>query len=164
MVCTWHPRPTMAAVLPPHGSGQILEATKISPGDSRKLVAVSINTAALMALYISQRINADEWSEGLNVGQLVKDEHHHLVETVSALEVRRFLLIALHPDLSDGMQIMDPKMDSGLISDEERSEAEYDILRNLSLPEAVGLLDQLLCLEVRKGHSKLSLSFPSPLL
>ena len=50
----------MAAVLPPHGSGQILEATKISPGDSRKLVAVSINTAALMALYISQRINADE--------------------------------------------------------------------------------------------------------
>lgn len=50
---------------------------------------------------------------------------------------------------------MDPKMDSGYLGPGETLEDNYDVSRNLSLEEVVGIMDQLLCLEV-------SLSMQSP--
>ncbi|KAF2280481.1 amino-acid N-acetyltransferas-like protein subunit Mak10 [Westerdykella ornata] len=66
----------------------------------------------------------------LKVGQLVKDEHFTLFESVSALE------------------IMDPKMDSGFLQPGETLEDEYDTLAPLLPEEVLGIMDQLLCYEM----------------
>ncbi|KAI5926060.1 Mak10 subunit, NatC N-terminal acetyltransferase-domain-containing protein [Camillea tinctor] len=66
----------------------------------------------------------------LSPGELVKDDHFTLFESVSALE------------------IMDPKMDSGVLSEGESLDEEYDVSRLLLPEEILGIIDQLLCLEM----------------
>ncbi|KAH9893729.1 Mak10-domain-containing protein [Xylariomycetidae sp. FL2044] len=63
-------------------------------------------------------------------GELIKDEHFTLFESVSALE------------------IMDPKMDSGALAEGESLDEEYDVTRDLLPEEILGIIDQLLCLEM----------------
>ncbi|KAL2834209.1 Mak10 subunit, NatC N-terminal acetyltransferase-domain-containing protein [Aspergillus cavernicola] len=75
----------------------------------------------------------------LKTGQLVKDEYFTLFEAVGALE------------------IMDSKMDSGYLGPEENRQGlddDYDVLRDLSPGEVVGIMDELLCHEVawHMGH------------
>lgn len=54
---------------------------------------------------------------------------------------------------TDVHQIMDSKMDSGYLgpgeSHAQALEYDYDVARALSPAEVVGIMDQLLCLEVR---------------
>lgn len=45
---------------------------------------------------------------------------------------------------------MDPKMDSGCLAPGESLDDDYDVTRPLLPSEVVGIIDQLLCLEV--GH------------
>lgn len=45
---------------------------------------------------------------------------------------------------------MDPKMDSGCVESEEDLEELYDISRPLLPEEVLGVIDQLICLEVSK--------------
>ncbi|KAI1099097.1 Mak10-domain-containing protein [Jackrogersella minutella] len=66
----------------------------------------------------------------LSAGELVKDEHFTLFESVAALE------------------IMDPKMDSGTLAEGESLDEEYDVSRDLLPEEILGIIDQLLCLEM----------------
>ena len=47
---------------------------------------------------------------------------------------------------------MDPKMDSGCLAPGETLEDDYDVLRDLLPEEVVGIIDQLLCAEVRGRH------------
>ncbi|KKK20763.1 hypothetical protein P175DRAFT_0503313 [Aspergillus ochraceoroseus IBT 24754] len=76
----------------------------------------------------------------LRTGQLVKDEYFTLFEAVGALE------------------IMDSKMDSGYLSPDENNaqgfEDDYDVMRDLTLEEVVGIMDELLCHEMawHMGH------------
>lgn len=44
---------------------------------------------------------------------------------------------------------MDPKMDSGLLEEGETIEDDFQVLRELLPEEVVGLMDQMLCQEVR---------------
>ncbi|KAF2688921.1 amino-acid N-acetyltransferas-like protein subunit Mak10 [Lentithecium fluviatile CBS 122367] len=67
---------------------------------------------------------------GLDVGQLVKDEYFTLFESIGALE------------------IMDPKMDSGFLQPGETLEDDYDPLTPLLPDELIGIMDQLLCYEM----------------
>jgi hypothetical protein len=46
-------------------------------------------------------------------------------------------------------QIMDTKMDSGFLAPGETLDDDYDVLRELLPEEVVGIMDQLLCHEVR---------------
>ncbi|CEJ61189.1 Putative Amino-acid N-acetyltransferase subunit Mak10 [Penicillium brasilianum] len=81
-----------------------------------------------------------EAASRLRTGQLVKDEMFTLFEAVGALE------------------IMDSKMDSGYIAPGENHaqalEHDYDVRRDLTPEEVVGLMDQLLCHEMawHMGH------------
>lgn len=43
---------------------------------------------------------------------------------------------------------MDPKMDSGHLAPGESLDEEYDVTRPLLPVEVIGIIDQLLCLEV----------------
>lgn len=44
---------------------------------------------------------------------------------------------------------MDSKMDSGYLTDGEKLEDDFDVLHEVLPEEIVGLMDQILCLEVR---------------
>ncbi|KAJ9665442.1 N-alpha-acetyltransferase, non-catalitic subunit [Coniosporium apollinis] len=66
----------------------------------------------------------------LEVGQLVKDDYFTLFESVAALE------------------IMDPKMDSGVLQPGETLEHDYDLQKDLLPEEVIGIMDQLLCYEM----------------
>ncbi|KAF2746725.1 Mak10-domain-containing protein [Sporormia fimetaria CBS 119925] len=66
----------------------------------------------------------------LKTGQLVKDEYFTLFESISAIE------------------IMDPKMDSGMLQPGETLEDDYDVMRPLLPEELIGIIDQLLCFEM----------------
>ncbi|KAI1201534.1 Mak10 subunit, NatC N-terminal acetyltransferase-domain-containing protein [Nemania serpens] len=68
--------------------------------------------------------------EALSPGEIVKDDHFALFESVMALE------------------IMDRKMDSGVLNDGESLDEEYDVARSLLPEEIIGIIDQLLCLEM----------------
>lgn len=46
-------------------------------------------------------------------------------------------------------KIMDPKMDSGCVDPGEEFEETYDVSRPLRPEEVIGIVDQLLCHEVR---------------
>ncbi|CEL01102.1 Putative Amino-acid N-acetyltransferase subunit Mak10 [Aspergillus calidoustus] len=75
----------------------------------------------------------------LKTGQLVKDEYFTLFEAVGALE------------------IMDSKMDSGYLGpeeDEQTLDDDYDVLRDLTPEQVVGIMDELLCHEMawHMGH------------
>lgn len=43
---------------------------------------------------------------------------------------------------------MDPKMDSGYLAPGETLEDDYDVLKPLLPEEVIGIMDQMLCLEV----------------
>ncbi|KAK5660650.1 hypothetical protein OQA88_12014 [Cercophora sp. LCS_1] len=66
----------------------------------------------------------------LEPGELVKDGYFTLFEAVGALE------------------IMDPKMDSGCLAPGESLDEDYDVSRPLLPSEVLGIIDQLLCLEM----------------
>ncbi|KAF4582021.1 Mak10 subunit, NatC N(alpha)-terminal acetyltransferase [Ophiocordyceps camponoti-floridani] len=63
-------------------------------------------------------------------GELIKDGHFTLFESVAALE------------------IMDPKMDSGCVQPGDESDALYDVSTALLPDEVLGIIDQLLCHEM----------------
>jgi len=48
-------------------------------------------------------------------------------------------------------QIMDPKMDSGCLALGESLDEDYNVTRKLLPSEVLGIIDQLLCLEVSPG-------------
>ena len=95
----------------------------------------------------------------LHVGHLVQDESFTLYDAVGALEVcassdKRTYQYGLHC-----YQIMDPKMDGGYLADGESLDDDYDVLRELSMEELLGIIDQLLCFEVRRhNHSRKTIS------
>ncbi|KAK3314781.1 Mak10 subunit, NatC N-terminal acetyltransferase-domain-containing protein [Apodospora peruviana] len=66
----------------------------------------------------------------LQPGELIKDGQFTLFESVGALE------------------IMDPKMDSGCLAPGESLDEDYDVTRPLLPSEVLGIIDQLLCLEM----------------
>ncbi|KAI0803380.1 Mak10 subunit, NatC N-terminal acetyltransferase-domain-containing protein [Xylaria sp. FL0064] len=66
----------------------------------------------------------------LSPGEVIKDDHFTLFESVSALE------------------IMDRKMDSGVLNEGESLDEEYDVTRNVLPEEIMGIIDELLCLEM----------------
>ncbi|KAK3944495.1 N-alpha-acetyltransferase 35, NatC auxiliary subunit [Diplogelasinospora grovesii] len=66
----------------------------------------------------------------LEPGELIKDGFFTLFESVGSLE------------------IMDPKMDSGCLAPGESLDEEYDVTRPLLPSEVLGIIDQLLCLEM----------------
>jgi N-alpha-acetyltransferase 35, NatC auxiliary subunit len=43
---------------------------------------------------------------------------------------------------------MDPKMDTGYLAEGQTMDDDYDVARNLLPEELLGIIDQLLCLEV----------------
>lgn len=47
---------------------------------------------------------------------------------------------------------MDPKMDSGCLAAGESLDDDYDVTRPLLPKEVLGIIDQLLCHEVRQVH------------
>ncbi|KAL8639196.1 MAG: hypothetical protein Q9228_003743 [Teloschistes exilis] len=85
----------------------------------------------------AKRIHAQDIScdfrtaaSALNTGQLVKDPYFTLFEAVGALE------------------IMDSKMDSGFLAEGEKLEDDFDVSQEVLPEEIVGLMDQVLCLEM----------------
>ncbi|KAI0445628.1 Mak10-domain-containing protein [Xylaria telfairii] len=88
----------------------------------------NISHPGIMAIDIT-----DEFASAvktLSPGEIVKDDHFALFESVSALE------------------IMDRKMDSGVLNEGESLDEEYDVARILLPEEVLGIIDQLLCLEM----------------
>ncbi|KAK4187605.1 putative mak10 subunit [Podospora australis] len=69
-------------------------------------------------------------ASALEPGELVKDGYFTLFEAVGALE------------------IMDPKMDSGCLAPEESLDEDYNVARPLLPVEVMGIIDQLLSLEM----------------
>ncbi|KAH8593661.1 amino-acid N-acetyltransferase-like protein subunit Mak10 [Bisporella sp. PMI_857] len=69
-------------------------------------------------------------AQQLELGQLIKDPHFTLFESVGALE------------------IMDRKMDSGYLEPGETMDDEYDYGKPLLPEEIIGIIDQLLCHEM----------------
>lgn len=47
---------------------------------------------------------------------------------------------------------MDPKMDSGCLAAGESLDDDYDVTRPLLPKEVLGIIDQLLCHEVRQAY------------
>ena len=46
------------------------------------------------------------------------------------------------------LQVMDPKMDSGYVAPDDTFEPDFDLSYGLDAPEALWIMDQLLCLEI----------------
>ncbi|KAI0403049.1 Mak10 subunit, NatC N-terminal acetyltransferase-domain-containing protein [Xylaria palmicola] len=88
----------------------------------------NISHPGIMAIDITDRFASAV--KTLSPGEVVKDDHFALFESVSALE------------------IMDRKMDSGALNDGESLDEEYDVTRSLLPEEILGIIDQLLCLEM----------------
>ena len=98
------------------------EAQIPAPVPARPIVAPR---SPVIALDVTIRFN--DAASALKTGQLVKHDDFTLFEAVSALEV------------------LDPKMDQGFGED---LEDEYDVSRPLRPEEVIGIMDQILCLEV----------------
>ncbi|KAK4130310.1 Mak10-domain-containing protein, partial [Trichocladium antarcticum] len=86
------------------------------------------SSEGIVALDITQKFFAAAAS--LDPGDLVKDGLFSLFDSVGALE------------------IMDPKMDSGCLAPGESLDDDYDVARPLLPSEVVGIIDQLLSLEM----------------
>lgn len=71
-----------------------------------------------------------------------------MFEAVSALEVCPSFARPLIEIADTSPQIMDSKMDSGYLEEGESPEDEYNVLRQLLPEEVIGIMDQMLCLEV----------------
>ncbi|KAK3990525.1 putative MAK10 subunit [Cladorrhinum sp. PSN332] len=92
------------------------------------------NDGGVIAFDITQKFQAA--AATLEPGDLVKDGHFTLFESVGALE------------------IMDPKMDSGCLAPGECLIENYDVARSLLPREVIGIIDRLLSLEMawHLGH------------
>ncbi|KAI1382762.1 Mak10-domain-containing protein [Hypoxylon trugodes] len=88
----------------------------------------NISHPGVMATDITKKFQSAV--KALAPGDLHKDDHFTLFEAVAALE------------------IMDPKMDSGVLAEGESLDEEYDVSRDLLPEEILGIIDQLLCLEM----------------
>ncbi|KAI1128007.1 Mak10-domain-containing protein [Nemania abortiva] len=88
----------------------------------------NISHSGIMAVDITDHFAAA--IKTLSPGDIIKDEHFELFESVSALE------------------IMDRKMDSGVLDEGESLDEEYDVTRSLLPEEILGIIDQLLSLEM----------------
>ncbi|KAI0539173.1 Mak10 subunit, NatC N-terminal acetyltransferase-domain-containing protein [Xylaria digitata] len=88
----------------------------------------NISHPGIMAIDITDQFTSAVGA--LAAGELVKDEQFTLFESVS------------------GLEIMDRKMDSGALDEGESLDEEYDVARSLLPEEIIGILDQLLCLEM----------------
>ncbi|CAJ2511036.1 Uu.00g066610.m01.CDS01 [Anthostomella pinea] len=98
------------------------------PFESPPPPAPDISNPGVVSTDITDRFAAAV--KTLAPGEIIKNEHFTLFEAVSALE------------------IMDPKMDSGLLAEGESLDEEYDVSRDLLPEEILGIIDQLLCLEM----------------
>ncbi|KAK0651504.1 Mak10 subunit, NatC N-terminal acetyltransferase-domain-containing protein [Cercophora newfieldiana] len=87
-----------------------------------------ISSEGVVAIDITRKFV--EAAKTLEPGELVKDGYFTLFESVGALE------------------IMDPKMDSGCLAPGESLDDDYDVARPLLPSEVMGIIDQLLCLEM----------------
>ncbi|KAM7199598.1 N-alpha-acetyltransferase 35, NatC auxiliary subunit [Rhypophila sp. PSN 637] len=87
-----------------------------------------VTSEGIIATDITSKFTAA--TAALKPGELVKDGFFTLFEAVGALE------------------IMDPKMDSGCLAPGESLDEDYDVTRPLQPAEVVGIIDQLLCLEM----------------
>ncbi|KJR85419.1 amino-acid N-acetyltransferase subunit Mak10 [Sporothrix schenckii 1099-18] len=88
-----------------------------------------ITSNGVVSIDITSRFTAA--ASTLEPGDIVKDGYFTLFESVGALE------------------IMDPKMDSGCVSAEELVDNDHQqLMRSLLPAEVVGIIDQLLCLEM----------------
>ncbi|TRX89424.1 hypothetical protein FHL15_009722 [Xylaria flabelliformis] len=99
----------------------------MQPLDPPKPPPPNISHPGIMAIDITNEFASA--IKTLSPGEIIKDDHFALFESVSALE------------------IMDRKMDSGVLSDGESLDEEYDVTRSLLPEEILGIMDQLLCLE-----------------
>ncbi|KAF7559885.1 hypothetical protein G7046_g4265 [Stylonectria norvegica] len=100
--------------------GQALERPSTPPP--------TIKDKGVVAVDITEKFS--EAVKALSPGDLVKDGFFTLFESVAALE------------------IMDPKMDSGCVKSEDELEELYDVSQPLLPEEVLGIIDQLLCLEM----------------
>ncbi|AEO71070.1 uncharacterized protein THITE_2060019, partial [Thermothielavioides terrestris NRRL 8126] len=87
-----------------------------------------ISSEGIVAVDVTQKFLAA--ASCLEPGELVKDGYFTLFASVGALEV------------------MDPKMDSGCLAPGESLDDDYDVSRPLLPSEVIGIIDQLLSLEV----------------
>ncbi|KAK4101848.1 Mak10-domain-containing protein, partial [Parathielavia hyrcaniae] len=87
-----------------------------------------ISSEGIVSQDITQRFRSAAAS--LEPGDLVKDGYFTLFESVGALEIG------------------DPKMDSGCLAPGESLDEGYDVTRSLLPSEVVGIIDQLLSLEM----------------
>ncbi|KXX81657.1 N-alpha-acetyltransferase 35, NatC auxiliary subunit [Madurella mycetomatis] len=87
-----------------------------------------ISSEGIIAIDITQKFVSA--AATLEPGKLVKDGYFTLFESVGALE------------------IMDPKMDSGCLAPGESLDEDYDVTRPLLPSEVLGIIDQLLSLEM----------------
>ncbi|KAI1820877.1 Mak10-domain-containing protein [Xylaria intraflava] len=88
----------------------------------------SMSHQGIVAIDITDRFTSAV--KTLSPGELVKDEDFSLFESVSAIEM------------------MDRKMDSGVLNEGESLDEEYDVTRALLPEEVLGIIDQLLSLEM----------------
>ncbi|KAL3472293.1 Mak10 subunit, NatC N-terminal acetyltransferase-domain-containing protein [Aspergillus californicus] len=107
------------------------------PKNQRVLTARGVSQSVIPRDNITEKFT--EAASKLKTGQLVKDEYFTLFEAVGALE------------------IMDSKMDSGYLGPDENEQSlndDYDVSRQLTPEEVVGIMDELLCHEVawHMGH------------
>lgn len=85
----------------------------------------------------------------LEPGELVKDGYFTLFESVGALEVCHSMVPFTKTQADPWHQIMDSKMDSGCLAPGESLDDDYDVSQTLLPSEVLGIIDQLLSLEVR---------------
>lgn len=87
-----------------------------------------INNKNLITMDVTEQFTSA--AQKLELGELVKDPHFTLFESVGALE------------------IMDSKMDSGHLEEGETMQDDYDFSKALLPEEIIGIIDQLLCHEM----------------
>ncbi|KAK3387459.1 Mak10 subunit, NatC N-terminal acetyltransferase-domain-containing protein [Podospora didyma] len=93
-----------------------------------EMAPLMISSEGIVATDITKKFFAA--AATLEPGTLIKDGYFTLFESVGALE------------------IMDPKMDSGCLAPGESLDEDYDVTRPLLPSEVLGIIDQLLCLEM----------------
>ncbi|KAG9681025.1 Mak10-domain-containing protein, partial [Aureobasidium melanogenum] len=112
------------------GTGDVQPATMSSVYNGGATARSSQYTQRQMVVRDITKAFSDASAE-LRQGQLVKDDFFTLFEAVGALE------------------IMDPKMDSGLlIPDKDAAVDNFDPLQNMLPEEIIGVMDQLLSFEM----------------
>ncbi|KAI0518480.1 Mak10 subunit, NatC N-terminal acetyltransferase-domain-containing protein [Xylaria bambusicola] len=88
----------------------------------------NISHPGIMAIDITDKFTSAVAT--MSPGEVVKDDTFHLYDSVSAME------------------IMDRKMDSGILDEDESLDEEYDVTSSVLPQEILGIIDELLCLEM----------------